>query len=166
MSVIRKARKRANWQYALRRSDLLRQLGIKSKMPADYFTERELPLRNDRGEFLGHYVVRVNRSDRSNRTFKQRIYVVCDCGKVVPAGRLHQHKSACSFEILLQENKEATESVCLAAYRGLQRVPVVSRTDEANVVANVNGSHKRLTLHVRGTDPYPDQYRLAEGEEE
>jgi hypothetical protein len=55
----------------------------------------------DRGGFIwinGVYVdviskLRAQQEAKENkRTFIHRIYVVCDCGKRVPFGRLHQHK--------------------------------------------------------------------------
>lgn len=32
------------------------------------------------------------------RSFVQRVYAECDCGRMIPFGRLHQHRKSCKVE--------------------------------------------------------------------
>lgn len=89
-------------------------LGLPEKLPSDYRGYHEqIPLHSwlpniwatveqCNEAFLGRFDVIIRATDkcmeerraatgRIHKSSKHRIFIVCDCGREVPAGRLHQH---------------------------------------------------------------------------
>lgn len=100
--------------HAVDRAALRRAINLPDKLPDDsrgYFPQVMLicrwgnPINRTRPHELGRFDVIVRAADKCSaerqaagqlhpsrpKTSRHRVFVVCDCGREVPAGRLHQH---------------------------------------------------------------------------
>jgi hypothetical protein len=81
-------------QYSIDVSRIRKQLCGSDYIPADFSGDFPVIAVYDRGDnFVGcfHIVVRLQPSEHRNPSM-HRILVQCDCGRLVPIGRLLQHK--------------------------------------------------------------------------
>ncbi len=95
----------------IHRDRMLRDMQLPAKIPADHAgTYHRIPVYSDCGmrEPWGHVTLIVQASvalpmklgaRRPPKSSTHRVFVKCGCKKLIPAGRYHQHASACDDAI-------------------------------------------------------------------
>lgn len=80
-------------------ADMLRLLGVK-KLPKEGMEEREI-------QGVRVYVKpSLSGGTRLTRRCNHRVFAICECGRHVPAGRLHQHIcKGVTPEVMLREGR-------------------------------------------------------------
>jgi hypothetical protein len=103
---MRPKRDQIDWGYRVDRNLLYRDLGFKGDhIPDDPGpARREVVLKRrdynrETGRWeeitIGRYTVVILPPGKRFNSSSHRLYAVCDCGKEIPTGRLHQHKPFC-----------------------------------------------------------------------
>lgn len=85
---------------AVDRMRLRASLGLPHRIPPDFQqTFRRVGLQSSSGTPLGTFAVTVLPSSKPMLgRMRHRVMVLCDCGDLIPAGRLHQHVCKTAWE--------------------------------------------------------------------